>query len=282
MKCSYIKVDSVGRCAVTDVRCLLFSYQKIYYDLTKPKRNHQKSKSRSTRKKRKKLETKQRYTNIDSTAFTKLIGPILLSFLIGFGIYIYRGKVLSNIYFVNCYKTEPGDFAPQLIYNAINLQHQIKENKNKKNELLKLLDDEVVWFRRSRKRVPKKKIRTYSIYDNFCFAEAPVFDVKDDFRQNYELRFIGFHRFRNIDSLYLTVEKYYCKVDSGKINEVYPIPMNSLERESYENMNFWYKYLFFISFSISLVVIILIRVVINLPQWAILWLKELLKKYLPI
>ena len=212
----------------------------------------------------------------------KLIGPLFLSLFIAYSANQYRGILLNWIHEYNCVEYNAGDFAAQIVYNAINLQHQIRENPNKEEELLKLLNDEVIWFRKSRTRVPKRKIRTYSKYDAFCFAEYPIYDIKDDYGQNYEMRFTGYHRLREIDSIMVKVEKYYCKLENGKISDIYSVPMNSLEKESFENTNHWYNRIFIYTFGISIVLIFIIKFIIGLPEGIHAWLKEIATKYLPL
>lgn len=241
-----------------------------------------KPKRKSTRKRKltasRKTKSKSKLTS-KAWFFT---GPFLLALLIAFFAKLYRGVVLNYAYEISCKEPTPGDYASSMIYNAINLQHQIVENKSKKIELMKYLNDDVIWFRKSRKESSKFNIRIGSAYDKFCFAELPVYDIKDEMNRNFELRFVGKHRLRSPDSIYSVVEKYYCKIVNGKISSIYPIKINKLDEESFSRNNFFFNNLFLTVLVIAYALIMIGRFILSLPIDILKWIGDLFKKILPI
>lgn len=216
-------------------------------------------------------------------ALAKHLGPLLLSLLIAFVAQGYRGKIINRIHEgYSCLEPKPGDVPAQDVCNAINFQHQIKENPNKKAELLNLLNDEVIWFRKGKKRIPKSLIKTNSKYDSFCYASYPEYDLRDTYSKNYEMRFVGYHRFREIDSIVVAVDKYFCKIEHGKISEIYSVPMNSLEKESFENNNYWYRNIFWATFFGTLSILYVVLFIMSLPDGMIAWIKSIISRFLPL
>lgn len=229
-----------------------------------------KSASRSSTKKKNELSTAGKY-----------IGIILLSALITLFISQFRYEISNAIYKYDCVDVKAGDYPTQLVYNAINVHHQIRENPNKKEELLGYLSDRVIWFRKSRTETSKNKIRTFSIYDEFCFSEYPEFDNRDEMNNNYQMNFIGVHRYRNIDTVYSKAEKYYCEILDGKIKKLYPVPVNNLELESLGRVNSIYNYFSIYTFLFVLGVFLLINYLTYLPETFIRFIGDLFKRFIP-
>lgn len=231
------------------------------------KRNKQTSRSRPTRK-----------SNNFSKFKEKVVGVIIMSILLTLIGGIYRPFILTSIFNCQCVDPEPGDFGVRLVFDAINLNHQLKENPNKKEELLRLLDEELVWFKKNRIQ-NKYSIKFYSNYDEFCFAEKPIYDRRDDIDRNYEMRFIGLHKHRKLGNKLVEIENYFARIVNGKITELYPVSISDLDRESFRLVNFVYRYYYIAVFLTWLIILSLTTYITNLPDYVFNFFRSILQKF---
>lgn len=236
------------------------------------------SSKRKTSPSRKRSTAKKKTSGIN---IEKYIGIVLLSVLLTLLASQFRYRITNTVYQYDCIEPKAGDYPAQLVHNAINIHHQIRENPNKKDELMEYLADRVIWFRRSRTETPKSRIRTFSAYDDFCYAEYPIYSDRDAMNNNYEMNFIGIHRYRLIDSLYSQVEKYYCEIQSGKISKLYSVPINNLEKDSYRRVNSLYQYFYAYIFGGSLLFFLVVNYVTTLPETLIRGVIDLVKRFIP-
>lgn len=238
----------------------------------KSKRNYSKPKKQTSRSRR------ARKSNSFSKFKEKVIGVVIMSILLTSVGCFYRPFILTSLFSHYCVDPEPGDFGVRLVFDAININHKLKENPNNKEELLRLLDEEVIWFKKGKIK-NKYSIKFHSNYDEFCFAEKPIYDKRDDIDRNYEIRFIGLHKYRKLENELVEIENYYARIVNGKVTEIYPVPISDLDRESFRLANFVYKYYYITIFLAWLIILSLTTYIRSLPDYVFNFFRSILQKF---
>ncbi len=206
-----------------------------------------------------------------------MIGIFIMATLLTLIGNLYRPFILKTTFSSQCVSPEPGDYGTRLIFDAINLNHQIKENPAKKEELKNMLNEELIWFRKS--RIQKKdEINFYSKYDEFCFLNSPKYDDKNDIDRNYQLRFIGCHKYRIFGEEMVKIENYFASISGGRIDKIYPISIGELDRESYNLTNWLFNNYYPAIFVFWLILFGVITYITNLPEYVFNFVTEILRK----
>lgn len=241
-----------------------------------------KNNSKSTRTKNSKSSSKRSSTksrnNVDSGR-VKILSIFVISLLVSLLLLSLKHEIVNGLFNFYCEPIHPGDYASETVSNAVNLHHLIRENPN--NET-KLLSERVIWFRRSRTATPKERIRKYSSYDKFCLGTQPDFTLKDEMSNNYQMTFVGFHRYREPDSLFVKIENYYCEIENGRIREIYSVPIGATDKSRINKINLLYKYFFPLILIGVLVIVSIIHFLTSLPEAIFKTIIELLKRFSPI
>lgn len=245
--------------------------------MTKRKTNSKTNNRTSTRKRsstRKRILNKKKET---SEIGQKMLAIIIMAILLTSIGKLYRPFVLKSVYNYQCVSPQSGDYGTRLIFDAINLNHQIRENKSQKGKLLNMMNEKVIWFRKGKIR-RKTDLKLYSEYDEFCFLSTPTYDDKDDIDRNYQIRFIGCHKYREFGEEMVKIENYFAKISGGRIDEIYPIPISELDKESHNLTNIVFKYYYEITFIFWLILFGIVTYITNLPEYAFNFVMEVLRK----
>ena len=166
--------------------------------------------------------------------------------------------------------TQPtqGDFAGTLIYEAINLQHSIRENPNNKEQLLQRLAEPVRWY--SPRERHHQDLKFWSDYDRFAFASELEFDRREFSENNYEVRFHGMYRYRKPKDKLVAFESGTAVIERGKITALKTFNRENEYRQTW--LNGVYRWYYGIAF--------LAAFVITLAFFALPWLPEMLARRL--
>lgn len=208
----------------------------------------------------------------------KLLSILFISLVLSLLLLTIKYEIVNGVYSLYCEPIRPGDYASETVKNAVNLHHLIRENPNNEHKLLELLSDRVIWFRKSKTVPIKERIGKYSLYDNFCLGTQPEFTLNDEMGNNYQMTFVGFHRYREPDSLFCNIENYYCEIESGKIKEIYSVPIGAINKSRINKVNVLYQYFFPIALLIVLVIVSIIHFLTTVPEAVFSALFGVLKK----
>lgn len=253
--------------------------------MTQRKRRSTNSRKKTSSTKSRKTKTSQRgrkkKQELSASARFKLriFGVIMFSVLLTLMSNLYRPFVLSTAVNCFCIEPKPAEFGARTVYDAINLNHQIAENPNKKDELLEYLADEVVWFRKGRWK-DKYDLRFSSRYDEFCFATAPEEDEGQGLDRNYQLRFTGYHKLRNPTDSLMAIEKYYAEIVEGRITQLYPIRGSELDKDSLQSINRIYRYYIWYVLAFWLLVLGAISYAVTLPEHVFGSFRSVLQRFI--
>lgn len=246
---------------------------------TKPKASTTTS-SRTSKAQPKRKPTQKKKTEPNPFA-VKVVMVFIIALLAATLINIFlKNYILLLVFNSYCVQPEPGDQGARMIYDAINLHHQLEENPNKKEELLRYLSDEVAWYRDEVKS--KESIGLKSTYDSFCFSSQPIYDKRDDLDRNYQLRFTGFHRYRLKSKNLIKIESYYAEIVSGKITQLIPKEPNQLEGDSPIIINSLYNNFFMVILILSFIAILALTYTPLIPEFFWNFLKDIFYRFFRI
>lgn len=229
-----------------------------------------------------KIKPRKRPTNRNDTGRTKALSIFIISLLVSVLLLSLKYEIVNGVLNFYCESIHPGDYASETVSDAVNLHHLIRENPNNEAKLLELLSERVIWFRRSKTATPKERIRKYSSYDKFCFGTQPNFTLKNEMSNNYQMTFVGFHRFREPDSLFTKIENYYCEIENGRISQIYSVPIGATDHARVNKINLLYRYFFPLILVGVLIVVSIIHFLTSLPEAIFKTLFEFLKKFFPV
>lgn len=200
-------------------------------------------------------------------AIILLSTSIFLSILITIALFFVRQEITMITFNYFCQQPMKNDFSEEMIFNAINLNHSIKENENNEDKLVNLFSDVVTWFGRKR---AKDNFHFRSEYDCFCFTNLPKHDLRDPANGNHELVINGFHRYRKPEENFIKLESLYAKIERGKIKTLKTIYLDQHNGTRPDWINSIYKHFVFYSFSfltISIFLILLILAILDKLTW---------------
>lgn len=244
------------------------------------KRTTRNSNSKSTGRKSPRRQVKANGNS--SSIAIKITSVLVSSLLLATSIQLLRHEIVNLVFKSYSLPIPPGDYASQTVDKAVNLHHLLSENPNNEAKLLRLLSDEVIWFRKSKVAIPKEKIRKSSVYDKFYFGTRPDFSLEQEMDNNYQMTFVGFHRFRKPDSLFCKIEKYYCEIVHGKISQIYPVPIGAVDESKLNKINLLYRNFFPLVFLILLIIVSLIQAFVSLPEIILKALLDIARRFLPV
>lgn len=161
---------------------------------------------------------RKRRTPTKTTGISKTIIFVALCAVFWFGLASIENFVLNQAFNSIGQKPTQGDFAGNLIYNAINLHHSTSENKGNQERLLDMLNEPVKWY--SAKERFHDQVQFGSPYDRFAYIGDLQFDHQNFAENNYEVRFNGMHRFRRPQKALVAFESGLVVIERGRISSL--------------------------------------------------------------
>jgi hypothetical protein len=209
-------------------------------------KNSRTPRTRQARNKRRKPATGWNYP--------KLIAFVVVVILLTTSSAIFKNAILHFLFTVTSTQPTQGDFAGTLIYEAINLQHSIRENPNNKEQLLQRLAEPVRWY--SRQNWQHRELKFGSDYDRFAFVNELRFDKREFSENNYEVRFDGMYRYREPKDKLVAFESGTAVIERGRITALTSFKNPNEYRHTWLNdiYRWYYLFAFLSAFGFALII----------------------------
>lgn len=191
------------------------------------------------------------------------VSILLISILLTGFVYPFKSKILLAVFNYYCIQPKLGSYGEEIIFRAINLNHSIPENRFNKDKLIEeYLNNPVIWYSKKAKSA-EMAVGSTSKYDCFCFSEKSTYDDEEKNVNNYEIRFNGFHRYRNPKSNFIEMESGFAKIENGKISEL--TSYDKYEGYTPEAINFIFHNFVWLIFGFFLIVTTFFTAITKLP-----------------